>query len=80
VFDASAQKNSRTTHLKVNVDENPHLAEHFSVSSIPTTVFIRDSIVVGSVPGALNARRLDDLLIQTYALDMAQVRKAADAG
>lgn len=79
VFAASAVKNTKTVHLKVDVDENPALAGHFQIQSIPTTMFIRDGIIVGKIPGALSAKRLEDLLAQTYALDMDEVRAAADS-
>lgn len=77
VFEASAARTPLVRHVKVNVDENPALAQYFSVSSIPTTVFIRDGFVVGSVSGALPAAELSSALEQVAALDMDEVRQAA---
>lgn len=39
--------------VKVNVDENPGLAQHFQASSIPTLLVIRDERVVDRIVGAL---------------------------
>ena len=40
------------TLMKVNVDENPGLAAHYNVRSIPTILFVKDGEVVDQVVGA----------------------------
>ena len=47
---------------KVDVDENPGLAQRFGVSSIPTLVVIRDSKAVKGVVGLHNLEQLKALL------------------
>jgi len=75
VFDASAAANQDILHLKVDVDENPALSERYEIRSIPTTMFVRDGIVVGRISGAMSPARLLDLLEQTRGLDMSTVRQ-----
>lgn len=47
---------------KVDVDENPGLAQRFGVSSIPTLVVIRDGKTVKGVVGLHNLEQLKALL------------------
>ena len=47
---------------KVDVDENPGLAQRFGVSSIPTLVVIRDGEAVKGVVGLHNLEQLKALL------------------
>lgn len=77
IVEASAQRHPDVTHLAVDVDESPELAQRFDVLGVPTTVFLRDGIVVGAFPGVLPASRLDDLIEQTMNLNMDDVRAAA---
>ena len=44
--------------VKVNVDENPVLAQRFQASSIPTLVVLRDGRVVDRIVGALPKNQL----------------------
>jgi len=75
IFASSATSRPEVRHLKVNVDDNPALAQYFRVSSIPTTVFIRDGVVVGERTGAMPASELSNLIDQVEDLDMDEVRR-----
>jgi thioredoxin-like negative regulator of GroEL len=44
--------------VKVNVDENPALAQQFGASSIPTMIVIKGDRVVDRIVGALPASDL----------------------
>ena len=53
VVDEVASENSdKAKFVKINVDEEPELAQQFSVSSIPMLVLIKDGKVVSSSVGA----------------------------
>jgi len=43
---------------KVNVDEEPALAQAFQIMSIPTLVVIKDGEMLGASPGVLGADQL----------------------
>jgi thioredoxin 1 len=81
VFAASAEANPDVAHLKVNVDDNPHLAGYFGVQSIPTTVVVRDGVRLTSAVGAMGEAALATLLVEARAADMDDVarRLAADS-
>mmetsp|Transcript_18478 Transcript_18478/g.51557 ORF Transcript_18478/g.51557 Transcript_18478/m.51557 type:complete len:175 (-) Transcript_18478:1254-1778(-) len=49
--------------LKVDVDENADTAQHYSVSAMPTFLFIKGGVVLERVMGA-NAQRLKDAIEQ----------------
>jgi len=67
VLDAISQKYvGRARFVKVNVDDAPELAERFSVSGVPTLLFVRDGKevdrVVGFVPPQMIAAKIERLL------------------
>ena len=47
---------------KINVDENPVIAQKFSVSSIPTTIFISSGKLLRKIVGAMNYGALKQVL------------------
>jgi len=53
---------SRVTLMKVNIDENPALAARYGIRSIPTILFVKDSVIVDRVVGAVPRRVLQDRL------------------
>ena len=55
---------------KVNVDENPGLAQAFRVMSIPTIMLVKQRTIVFSQPGALPESAFRDLLKQLIALEL----------
>ncbi|MEZ5115038.1 MAG: thioredoxin family protein [Candidatus Nanopelagicales bacterium] len=62
VFDASAGRHPDVRHVRVDVDYRPDLAADFDVRGIPTTVVLRDGVMVRSVSGALDRHGLDELI------------------
>jgi thioredoxin 1 len=55
---------------KVNVDENPGLAQYFQVMSIPTMMMFKDKTMVFNQAGALPEPALRDLLNQLVDLSV----------
>ena len=47
---------------KINVDENPFIAQNFGISSIPTTLFIKGGQVLKMLVGAMNYDTLKQTL------------------
>jgi thioredoxin 1 len=68
VLDRLATEFSGRAHIvKVNVDEEPQLANQFRVSSIPSLVFVANGKVVGQTAGAVSEAALRGALKQLTA-------------
>lgn len=57
---------------KVDVDNNPGLAQAFRIMSIPTLMFIKEGKIVGQTAGALPEASLRDALEQLIALEIPE--------
>ena len=79
VFAAAAGGHPDLLFAKVDTEEQPELAAHFHIRSIPTLMIIRDNIIVFAQPGALSAGALDEVLAAADTLDMDAVRREASA-
>ncbi len=60
---------------KVNTEEEQELAGHFQIRSIPTTMMLKEGIIVFSQPGLMPEEALKDIIEQVVALDMDMVRE-----
>ena len=74
VYEQSATMHGDIVFAKVNTEQEPALAGQFSIRSIPTLMVFREQIILYSQAGALPASSLEDVVAQTLALDMDQVR------
>ncbi|MGZ4675249.1 MAG: thioredoxin [Acidimicrobiia bacterium] len=79
VFEAAAETHDDVVFGKVDTEAEQRLAGGAGIQSIPTLMIFRDGILLFSQPGALPAAALEDLISQTRALDMDEVRKQVDA-
>ena len=77
IFEQVAAENPDVAFVKVNTDEEPALAGHFAIRSIPTLMIFRERVMVFQQAGALPKGALADLLGQVRALDMDEVRRGA---
>ena len=66
-FERAAQLRPQYRFAKVNVDEQPTVANAFQIRSIPTLVVISDGEVIGAYPGVVGAEPLVDALDQLVA-------------
>lgn len=57
-----AQDNPDIMVGKVNVDEEPELAQRFGITSIPTLVALKNGIVIGQTVGVQPKAKVLDLL------------------
>jgi thioredoxin 1 len=48
--------------VKLNVDENPSIAQRYRITGIPTTLFIKSEKVVHKIVGAVNAEYMERVL------------------
>ena len=70
-----AEQHKDVLFAKVNIEEQPELAEDFNIRSIPNIMVLRESIAVFSQSGSMPASALSDLIDQAKSLDMEDVRK-----
>jgi len=75
VFAAAAQRHPDALFAKLNTQDQPAIAAHFNIRSIPTLMVFRDNIIVYAEPGALPAGKLEQVIAAARSLDMAQVRR-----
>jgi len=52
----------RVDIAKLNVDENPHIAQQFGVMSIPTLILFKDGVPVERIVGITNKQALTEIL------------------
>ena len=73
VFEAASEKHAGVVFAKVNTEEEPELAGHFEIRSIPTLMAFREKVLLFAQPGALPASGLEAIIKKVQELDMAQV-------
>jgi thioredoxin 1 len=75
LFERAAERHPALAFCRVNSDEAKSLARAFNVKSIPTLLVIKERILIVEQPGYLTESAFEDLLQQTYALDMEELRR-----
>ena len=75
IFEKVSNEYSDIVFAKVNTEEEQELAGYFQIRSIPTTMIIREGVVVFSQPGLLPEEALKDVIEQVKALNMEEVKK-----
>jgi thioredoxin len=79
VFAATAARHPDLLFAKVDTEQQPELAAHFQIRSIPTLMIFRENIIVFAQPGALAAGALEEVLGAAGSLDMESVRREISA-
>ena len=74
-FEKVAEKNPDVVFAKVNTEDEPEIAAHFQIRSIPTLMIFRDSVILFAQPGALPQGALEEVIGKAKAVDMDEVRK-----
>lgn len=74
IYEKASEKYTDIVFGKVDTEAEQELAAKAGITSIPTLMIFRDSILVFSQPGALPTEALEDLITQVNALDMDEVR------
>ncbi|SDJ91749.1 thioredoxin [Cryobacterium psychrotolerans] len=78
-FTAASDKHPEITFAKVDTEAEQGLAAAAGIRSIPTLMVFRDSVLVFSQPGALNASSLEELITGVQNLNMDEVRASIAA-
>ncbi|RMG82531.1 MAG: thioredoxin [Chloroflexi bacterium] len=66
----AAEYGGKVRIAKVNVDENPGLAQYFQIMSIPTLMAIKERTIVYNQPGALPEPALRELITKLIELEI----------
>ncbi len=75
VYEAMSEKYPDLTFAKVDTEAEQSLSAAAGITSIPTLMIFRDSILLFSQPGALPASALEEIIGKVAELDMDDVRK-----
>lgn len=74
-FERASENIPEIMFAKVNTDEQPGLAAQFRIRSIPTTVIMKEQIIVFQQEGVLFMENLVKILKKAKTLDMDSVRR-----
>ena len=75
IFEKTSKLFPEIAFAKVNTEEEQALGSHFQIRSIPTTMIMKEQIVVFSQSGVLSEEAIVDIMGQVKDLDMDKVRK-----
>jgi len=79
VFEKVSEQHPDVVFAKVNTEDEPEIASHFQIRSIPTLMVFREQIIVFSQPGALPQSAFEQVVQKAKELDMNEVRKQIDS-
>ena len=79
IFEKASEQHPDAVFGKVDTEAQPEVAAAFNISSIPTLMIVRDSIVLYAQPGALPESALEQLIAKAKELDMDEVRASITA-
>ena len=79
IFEKMSERHPDATFGKLNTEAEPEVAATFQISSIPTLMIIRDSVLLYSEPGALPEAALEQLIAKAKDLDMDEVKASLHA-
>jgi thioredoxin 1 len=74
-FEATSAKYPGIVFAKVNTEDEPELAGHFDIRSIPTLMVFREKVLLFSQPGALPGSALESIIKKVQEIDMAEVHR-----
>ena len=74
-YAATSEKYPGVVFAKVNTENEPELAGHFDIRSIPTLMVFREKVMLFSQPGAMPASALESIIEKVQELDMAEVHR-----
>lgn len=65
------KERGRVRIRRVDVDDNPELAERFRITTVPTLVLVRDKRALGRIDGRASAPRIERLLAEHLSPELA---------
>src|SRR5690349_4330337 len=79
IFERASEQHPDAVFGKVDTEAQQALAASFGISSIPTLMIVRDSVVLYAQPGALPEAALEELIAKAREVDMDEVHASIAA-
>ena len=79
IFERVSEQHPDAVFGKVDTEAQQALAASFGITSIPTLMIIRDSVVLYAQPGALPEAALEELIAKAREVDMDEVHASIAA-
>jgi thioredoxin 1 len=79
IFERASEQHPDAVFGKVDTEAQQALAASFGITSIPTLMIVRDSVVLYAQPGALPESALEELITKAREVDMDEVRASIAA-
>ena len=78
VFEAATERHPDIVFGKVDTEAEPGLAADFAIRAIPSLVVVRDGVHLVTIPGALSATALNELILRVREVDMDEVQREVE--
>ena len=75
IYEKTAEQYPDIVFGKVNTEDEQAIAGQFQIRSIPTTVILKENIMIFQQAGVMSEEALKDVIRQVEELDMDEVRK-----
>ena len=79
IFEKVSENYPEITFAKLHTEEETGVSDHFFVQNLPTTVVMKEKMVIFKKPGLLSEEELIDLIEQTKATDIEKLKAAKKA-
>lgn len=74
IFEKVSENYPEITFAKLHTEEETGISDHFFVQNLPTTVVMKEKMVIFKKPGLLSEEELVDLIEQTKATDIEKLK------
>lgn len=78
VYEEVAKQHEDIQFAKVNVEEEPELAEMFQIRSIPHLLVFKQGIMIYSDSGSMPESVLNELVTQARSADVSEIKMQMD--
>ncbi|KTC66131.1 thioredoxin proteins (plasmid) [Legionella adelaidensis] len=75
VYEKTAQQYPDIVFSKINIGEEPDLAEVFQIRSIPHLMIFKEGIAIYSEPGSMPESTLIELVEQAKVVDISKIKE-----
>lgn len=79
VFKTASENHPDIIFGKINVEEEPELADDFGVQAIPLLMIFRGNVAVYKESGALTLQALEQVIQRAKALDISEIQRSIES-